>query len=132
MKNIESRETQMIIAGLYCRYDFCDKCPIKKKCSNLYDRGTKNFLDERTKLMIEWFNDEYHATHHWEDWELETMRHLSTIYKYMKVNSDGNINLRTTLTASKQRCTGMRLDSIHDTDWLDIDAELKAYGMSRD
>ena len=129
MKKIENRTYQEDILNMI-GFPECDFCPLYESpvCDNALP------VDESIcrKRVLKDMNSEFVEPHQYEPWELETMRHLSTIYKYMKVNSDGNINLRTTLTASKQRCTGMRLDSIHDTDWLDIDAELKAYGMSRD
>lgn len=126
MKNIERPEVQEKIALNLGNYGTCALCPFtvdEKIC-----RDHKEWPCSKT--IYDWFQQEYDESHHWEPWELEAMRNIKDVYKYIKRDEYYGIAL------SKEGNTGilypqLNFPSIKINETIDIDAELERNGMHR-
>ncbi|MCH4182961.1 MAG: hypothetical protein LKF48_07385 [Prevotella sp.] len=129
MKNIENSETQFKLARMFCSYGSCNECPLKNKCRGAYKVENENFIQESTKMLMDWFNADYKEPHKWEHWELESMMHMRKCYK--KIHRFDNdfciLNDKELLL----RVSEISFPSMKDCELIEIDEELERNGLHR-
>lgn len=82
--------------------------------------------------VYNWLRSECFELHEWEDWELQVMKHTSKDYITIKRDDNGNALLTSYYFGKEIVCfLGVNLPSLKSGEEIDIDKELKRYGVKR-
>jgi len=137
MKNIERPEVISLISKVItshnCNEYECIKCP-------LFDIH-KSICARKSYKAMKWLNSEYVEPHHWEQWELEFLKHTNKKYLWVAISGNSYVWLYTdkphksvstdNYIGQSYTDTQTKFDTLKQDEVINIDEELERNGMHR-